>query len=160
MWRNLGVGGRRIRDMRKTAGVRVDPLFDPRLGENVVVLWGGSNDLALMGHQPQVVYQDIRSYCLGRRRRGFEVLVLTVLPRSDRFARGFEVRREALNRLLRANWHQFANGLVDVAADPRIGPAGAPRDHRYYVPGFVHLDNQGLAVVAGDVLHGLLRLEG
>ena len=158
-WRNLGKGGRRVEDMLKTADARVDPLFDPRVGRNVVVIWGGSNDLALMDHEPSVVYQNIRSYCMGREHRGFAVLVLTLLPRSDRFGKGFEVRREAVNRMLRAHWPEFANGLVDVAADPHIGPAGAERDHHYYVPGHVHLNNQGLAVVAGHVVAGLLQLE-
>jgi len=157
-WKNLGKGGRRVEDMLKTAGTRVDPLFDARLGRNVVVVWGGSNDLALMDHEPSVVYQNIRNYCLGRERRGFVVLVLTLLPRSDRFAKNFEVRREAVNQMLRTTWSQFASGLVDVAADPLIGPAGAERNRHYYVRGDVHLNNQGQAVVAGHVVAGLLRL--
>ena len=158
-WRNLGKGGRCIEEMLGTAPARVDALYDPRLGRNVVVIWGGSNDLALLLHSAKVVYQNTVDYCLGRRSVGFTVLVLTILPRSDRFSENFEPRRQALNRMLRTGWPGFADGLVDVAADPQIGSAGAERDHRYYVPGFVHLNNQGLAVVAGHVLDGLLRLE-
>lgn len=160
-WRNLAKGGRRIQDMLADAPAKVDPLYDPSLGRNVVVVWGGTNDLALWSHMPRAVWERMQKYCLDRRAQGFAVVVLTMLPRSDRGCTpGFEERREAVNRRIRLSWSEIADVLVDVAADPRIGPSGAERDLRYYVPGAVHLNNRGLAIVAQLVLEGLAKLQG
>jgi hypothetical protein len=83
-----------------------------------------------------------------------------MLPRCDKAClSGFEERRQAVNRRLRLSWADFADGLVDVAADPLLGAPGCEKDLRYWVRGGVHLTNQGLGVVAGYVREALLELE-
>jgi lysophospholipase L1-like esterase len=151
-WINFGIGGQRMQDMLANAPRQVDPLYNPRIGRCVVVAWGGTNDLALWKHSPQVVYTSVRDYCLGRLRAGFEVVVLTTLPRSDiKSYPGFEPNRQDLNYLIRCNWREFADALADVAADPKLGESGAELNQEYFNPDRVHLNNDGLGLVARHV---------
>ena len=68
------------------------------------------------------MYDSLQTYCEQRHAAGFRVIVLTVLPchRTDTF----EVTRLAFNAMLRDGWSDFADDLVDLAADPRIGDTG------------------------------------
>jgi lysophospholipase L1-like esterase len=158
-WYNLGIGGLRIKDILDMAPTRVDRRFNPRLGRNVVVVWAGTNDLALWNHMASAVYKRLQQYCEERRAQGFTVLVLTMLPRNDKLCLpGFEERRQSVNRKLRESWTGFADGLVDVAADPLIGTPGCESDLRYWVKGGVHLTNKGLGLVATHVRDALLQL--
>ena len=151
-WFNFGVGGQTMREMLADADRQVDPLWNPDIGRCVVVAWGGTNDLALWKHSPQVAYADVRDYCRGRLEKGFTVVVLTTLPRSDTQAPPvFEANRQDLNLLIRINWREFADALVDVAADPNLGEAGAELNPEYFCPDRVHLNNNGLGLVARHV---------
>ena len=90
-----------------------------------------------------------RDYCRGRHDRGFTVVVLTMLPRSDAKAvPDTEEFRERFNDLVRADWPAFADALVDVAAEADIGSDGSEFDQAYYQPDRVHLNNAGLGAVA------------
>lgn len=74
--------------------------------------------MALRLRSPQQVFDITKQYCEERRAKGFSVLVTTVLPRSGRInPDDFEGRRQDLNVLLRERWREFADGLIDVAAD-------------------------------------------
>ena len=160
-WYNLGIGGLRIRDILDMAPTRVDRRFNSRLGRNVVVVWAGTNDLALWNHMASAVSTRLQKYCEERRAQGFTVLVLTMLPRNDKACLpGFEERRQAVNRKLREEWPTFADGLVDVAVDPLIGTPGCESDLRYWVKGGVHLTNKGLGLVATHVREALLQIGG
>ena len=158
-WYNLGIGGLRIKDILAMAPTRVDRRFNSRLGRNVVVVWAGTNDLALWNHMASAVFERLEQYCLDRRQQGFTVLVLTMLPRNDKLCLpGFEDKRQSVNRRLRTTWPDFADGIVDVAADPVLGWVGCEKDLRYWVKGGVHLTNKGLGLVATHVREGLLEL--
>jgi lysophospholipase L1-like esterase len=67
-----------------------------------------------------------------------------MLPRGPTY----EATRSTYNGLIRANWRQFADVLVDVAADPNIGVAGANSNTTYFDPDAIHLNNTGYAIVA------------
>jgi lysophospholipase L1-like esterase len=159
-WINLGIGGQKLYTMLENAPKKVDPLFQASLGRNVCVIWGGTNDIRWWGHTPPAVYQHLKDYCLGRRAKGFTVIVLTLLPRTDGDSPGaFEQYRQDLNDRIREGWIGFADGLVDVGADPFLGIAGRETDTRFYSPDRVHLNNNGLALVAGRVLTLLRRVD-
>ena len=66
--------------MLDNAPSKVDPLYESDLGQNVVVVWGGTNDMRHWAHHPAVVYSRLRQYCLERRARGYTVVVLTLAP--------------------------------------------------------------------------------
>ena len=159
-WVNLGIGGQRLEDMLGNAPIKVDPLYDIHLGQNVVVVWGGTNDMRHWLHTPEVVYSQLRQYCLERKKRGFTVVAMTLLPRSDgTYPPGFEANRQAVNMKIRATWPGFADAFVDVGADPLIGRPGCEVNRKFFSGDRVHLNNSGLAVVAGQVGQLLRRLD-
>ena len=159
-WVNLGIGGQRLQEMLANAPAKVDPLFRPDLGQNVVVIWGGTNDMRHWAHTPETVYSRLRQYCLERRAAGYTVVVLTMLPRTDgAYPPNLEAYRQTLNRFIRATWPGFADALVDVGTDRLIGLLGCEVDTSFYSPDRVHLNNTGLSVVAGRVGQTLWTLD-
>ena len=159
-WVNLGIGGQPLRDMLANAPQNVDPRYHEGEGQEVVVIWGGTNDIALWNHGNDEVYSDLTAYAEGRRQRGFRVVVLTMLPRSDSYAQAdFEARRQAVNEKIRAGWEGFADLLVDVAADQRLGSPGAETNLVYFTSDRVHLNDTGQGVVAKLVRTGLTKLD-
>ena len=152
LWVNLGIGGQKLSTMLENAPTKVDPLFQTKLGRNVVVIWGGTNDMRHWNHAPAAVYSQLRQYCLDRRKLGYTVVVMTLLPRTDTgYPENFEPDRQRVNAMIRRGWVGFADALVDVGSDPLIGLAGHEVDPRFYSPDRVHLNNGGLALVAGQV---------
>ncbi len=114
------------------------------LGQNVVVVWGGTNDMRWWAHTPAAVYSRLREYCLGRRQMGYTVVALTLLPRSDGiYPPDFEAYRQALNSKIRATWPGFADAIVDVGSDQLIGRQGSEVDTRFFSGDRVHLNNLG-----------------
>jgi lysophospholipase L1-like esterase len=144
-------GNRTLADMIAQAPVRVDPHYDPMADANICVAMAGGGDLAA-GGDPQAVLDALRTYCAARRAAGFEVVVLTLLPRSDTV--GFDAARAVYNDMLRAQWPAFADGLADVAADPRIGADGANLDPVYFLD-MVHPTSAGYAIMAAAVAPAL-----
>ena len=61
------------------------------------------------------------------------------------------------NTLLRDTWTQFADGLADIASDPRIGDAGDNLDQQFYGSDGLHPSNAGNAVMAGVTVPVLLQ---
>ena len=144
-------GNRTLADMIAQAPVRVDPHYDPMADANICVVMAGGGDLA-SGGDPQAVLDALRTYCAARRAAGFEVVVLTLLPRSDPV--GFDAARAVYDDMLRAQWPTFADGLADVATDPRIGADGANLDPVYFADA-IHPTSAGYAVMAAAVAPAL-----
>jgi lysophospholipase L1-like esterase len=144
-------GNRTLADMIAQAPVRVDAHYDPMADANVCVVMAGGGDLA-SGGDPQAVLDALRIYCAARRAAGFEVVVVTLLPRSDPV--GFDAARAVFNDMLRVQWPTFADGLADVAADPRIGADGANLDPVYFAD-TIHPTSAGYAVMAAAVAPAL-----
>ena len=159
-WVNLGIGGQPLMHMVNNAPQNVDPLYHDGEGQEVVVIWGGTNDIALWNHTSDEVYLDLVQYAEERHQRGFRVVVLTMLPRSDSYAQpDFEARRQHFNDKVRAGWESFADLLVDVANDQRIGAPGAEENLAYYTSDRVHISDAGHGVVASLVRDGLNKLD-
>src|SRR5712692_1424298 len=151
---NFGVSGQTTLTMLANAHAQIDPLFNPKFNVNVVVAWEGTNHL-YFGATGQQAYQSLVQYCLGRRAAGFRVLILTVLPRGNPGVPvTFETDRNFVNTALRTNWPQFADGLVDVAADPRFQDV---TNGTYYSWDQVHLNDTGYQIVAQQVGAAVLR---
>jgi lysophospholipase L1-like esterase len=152
---NVAVSGQIWPDLLADVNAEVDPLFSAKNDFNIVVVWAGANDLAA-GYTAQEIYENARTYCLARRQRGFTVLVCTMYPLQPR---GEDPRYETLrleyNRLLRSTWPQFADALVDLAADARIGDA-SPESRADYFIDIVHLNEAGYGVIA-DAVAAVLR---
>jgi hypothetical protein len=138
--------GARVDDMLLEAPYEVDARFQPEADLNVCLVLAGGGDFRA-GATAASMYQSVRTYCEQRRAAGFRVIVLTVLPchRTDTF----EVTRLAFNAMLRDGWRDFADGLADIGADPRIGDTGDEYDAQFYRVDQLHLTAAGNAVMAG-----------
>ena len=139
-------GGAVIADMLADAPVEVDARYRADADLDLCVVLAGGGDFR-KGLTAAEVYQSLKTYCRGRRAAGFRVVVLSVLPFSAPVT--FEATRLAYNTLLRDTWPQFADGLADIASDPRIGDAGDNLDRQFYGSDGLHLSNAGYAVMAG-----------
>lgn len=135
----------KIADMLADAPLEIDVLHDPDADLNVCVVLAGGGDFRL-GTSAAVVYEGLRTYCLERRAAGFRVVVLSVLPSSR--PQTFPATRLAFNTMLREGWDEFADGLADLAADPRIGDDGDQFDSQFYLEDALHLTNAGQSVMA------------
>lgn len=150
-------GGRTTANMIADAATRVDALYDAARPNNIVVAWEITNDL-FFGASAATAYSNIVTYCQGRQAEGFEVVVLSVLPRSGvGVPSTFEADRQTVNTNMRANWASFADALADVGADDTIGVAGADLDTTLYVDG-VHMTDAGYGIVAGIVKDAIQTL--
>jgi hypothetical protein len=135
----------RIADMLEVAPGEVDSRYSQYADLNLCLVLAGGGDFR-RGETAASVYSQLRTYCLERRDAGFNVIVLTVLPsvRPDTF----EAARISFNTMLRTHWKSFADGLADIAADPRIGDSGDELDGQFYLADSVHPNNAGNTVMA------------
>jgi lysophospholipase L1-like esterase len=153
-WVNVAVSGQTWPDLLSDVAREVDSLYDPRRRLNLVVAWAAANDLAV-GYTARECFENARRYCEGRRRVGFTVVILTMYPLEPKgFDHTYEGRRMAYNQLLRARWSEFADALVDLAADERLGDNSGPQRSAYFLDP-VHLNASGYAVVAACVADAL-----
>jgi lysophospholipase L1-like esterase len=138
-------GNARIGDMIREAPREVDAHHDGRADLNVCLVLAGGGDFR-DGVSAAQEYSSLKTYCRARRAAGFRVLVLTVLPCGESDA--FEATRLAYDAMVRNGWSSFADGLVDIAADPRIGDTGDDLDGQYYQEDRLHLTSAGYSVMA------------
>jgi lysophospholipase L1-like esterase len=153
---NTAVPGQTTADMIMRGPSVVDVLHASR-GVNIVVMWEGTNDL-YFGATPQIAYQHLVEYALARKRAGWKVVVLTLMPRTGVNTRkDFEVVRQSLNAMIRANWRTFSDQLADVALDPRFGAPDAELNPRYFEDG-THLTQYGIEHMAHLATPAIERL--
>ena len=138
-------GGATIADMLAEAPSEVDARYRPAADLDLCVVLAGGGDFH-DGATAADVFAGLESYCTQRRAAGFRVVVLTVLPASDPVT--FEATRLAYNGMVRASWETFADGLADIAADPRIGDTGDNLDRQFYGKDALHPNDAGNAVMA------------
>jgi len=153
-WTNVAVSGQTWPDLLGDATAEVDALHDPARQLNLVVVWAGANDLA-SGRSARQAFHNARRYCEARVHAGFTVVTLTMYPLEPAaIDPGYDVQRREYNRLLRTHWREFAHGLVDVAADERLGDA-SPAGRSTYFLDAVHLNAAGYGVIADAVATAL-----
>jgi len=147
---NIGVSGAETATLAADADYRIKEDYDPTFGKNIAVLWEVTNDLHF-NQDPAGAYSRYAAWCADVRASGINVLAVTCLPRGGEYA-GFEADRQTVNTNIRNNWTTFADRLVDVAGDSRIGDSGDQNDATYYQGDAIHLNETGAGVVAGLVV--------
>jgi lysophospholipase L1-like esterase len=153
---NSGQSNATVTEMTADAATTVDAHFSAAADANVCLVMGGAPEL-VAGSDPSIVYDRLAAYCAARRAAGFKVVLVTLLPRSTP---GFEAGRQAYDAILRLKWPEIADGIADVAADPRIGDAGDNLDTTYYASDAVHPNDQGYRVMAEVTAPVLAALGG
>jgi hypothetical protein len=141
-----------------------DPASHPK---RVALVWEVTNELSqnlaanvvsINAGTTPAAYTSLVTACNTLRSQGWVVGVLTCLPRSDNTAANDVLYFRAyqhINQLIRKNWPDFADVLVDVAADPRLGYPGCETNTMYFDADLVHMTNEGYRVVAGIVKRAL-----
>ncbi len=139
---NLGVGGIKMIWLDSIVGKRI--LNNKNLlGETLLVIQIGINDLGT-GSEPKNVYQCLKDFCLKYRILGFKILVAT-LPSSSPLYGGNE--RIEYNELIRNNYNEFADGIIDLGADKNIGLPDSYKNNIYFCD-IVHLTYKGYVIIA------------
>jgi lysophospholipase L1-like esterase len=136
---NLGIGGQTMTSMVANAAANVDPLFVA--GEpNVVIVWGGSNDIA-GGATATTVYNQYVTYCTARRAKGFKCIVATMIDRPS-----FATQKNALNALLLGDATHF-DGVVNYTGTP-LGCDGCSTNTTYFLD-TIHPTQFSIATIEG-----------
>jgi lysophospholipase L1-like esterase len=146
---NKGISGQYIGHMitdRYRSLNEIDALFNPSATKNICVYFEGINDVQ-NGASGENSFQRHKQYGLRRKYKGWQTIVCTCPPAGITTGTK-ETARQNLNTLLRANWAEFADALVDLDADPAFDD---PNDLTYYDADTIHWTTAGYAVVAGLV---------
>lgn len=150
-WINVAESGRSTAQLIASAPALVDAQLMPSDRIRLAIMWEGSNDLYGQA-DVSIVIGHIRRYAEDRRRAGWRVVVVSILPRTQdghvASPAEFESERQQVNATLRLSWRDFADAFVDVGGDPVIGSTGADGDPRYYETDRTHLTAQGQLRVA------------
>jgi lysophospholipase L1-like esterase len=156
---NLGVmEGVTLAELLPRAPKTIDPLYAASRSKNILVL-GGTNDLGA-GATVDEAFARMVIFCQARRRVGFKVVVLTILPNSVPLSGGrtYENERQHYNANIRSELASYADALADVSADPTIGAAGAQMNREYYQSDGTHPTAKAYAIVARIVKAAILTL--
>lgn len=156
---NLAVSGSTLKVEIPAREGAVDLLFDSSpTALNIYSLWAGTNDFKQF-ETPVADLMALYSANLARHRaRGFKTIAWTILPRNPAVTpASFEPNRIAFNAQLRTTFGDFADRLVDVAADPLMGNAGDELATTYYADG-VHPNDAGDARIAQRFVTEVLAL--
>ena len=163
-WRvaNIGTGGWPLGALIGEAPQKVDPLFDPSLQKNVLIVFGGTNDLGGGHRTAKAAYADLVTYCQARRAaHPWQILVVTppVAAYPGVYPADFDAQMVRYDDLIRRGWRGFADGIVDTGADPRLGMPGAERNPIYFSDkDFTHLTDAGYAIVGKDAAQAVRTL--
>ena len=155
---NSGIVGRRVDEMIVTARTDVDNQVGSE-GNDVLILWGGTNDLWQKHHSTDpatnaaAIYEQIKIFVAERRANGWDyVYVMTLPPMNPTYVVG----TEPLNDLIRQN-AAGANGVLDVGADGRLANAFDPAMR---AADGIHFGDGGRAVVMEYIFGAIAELDG
>lgn len=124
-------------------------------GTKVAVLQAGTNDITA-GTSAATIYANCLTWCTAMHAQGFKPVVFTVPPRSTNDATK-ETTRQSLNAMIAAG---HADGtlktasIIDLAADPTLGPFSATANTSLYSDG-THFTAQGVGSNAHGIIAGI-----
>lgn len=138
---NQANGGDTFTDLEEDAPT-VDALkaAEPQ-SSRLFVLCGINSLLDSQSNEAATIHQQLKDYCVARKKRGWLVTVLTY-PQADGLADATKLL--AYNELIRANWTDYADDLIDVARDERMQD---DTDTLYFNADNLHLNSLGYAVM-------------
>ena len=131
-------------------------LYNPYARNNVLSLLAGTNDLQ-NGTSGKQLYESIRRYSTQAHQAGFRVIVCSILPRQS-FTPAMRAERARVNALLQSGWREFADGFVDLAADPVLGRPDPLKNSNVYISDGIHLTDYGYQTLATDMAEQVNKL--
>jgi lysophospholipase L1-like esterase len=160
-WRvtSIGTPGWTMDGLMGQAPSRVDPLYDPTLKYNILVVFGGTNDIGCKYETADQTYAKLVAYCKARKAaHPWKILVLTppMAAYPKVYPGDFDYQMVRYDEKIRQNWPSFADGIVDVQADPRMGTPGAEHNAEYFsAKDFTHLTDAGYRIVGTDAYNAV-----
>jgi len=88
---------------------------------NILVVWIGVNHWSsggLYGMTAEQMHTALASYCGDRKTAGWYVVVCTEISASESYLSGWDAKYKAYNTLIRANYTDYADRLIDFGANP------------------------------------------
>jgi lysophospholipase L1-like esterase len=165
---NDAISGQTASTMNTNYAADVAPLYDATKARNVLVIFAGTNDINA-GATASAAFNSVKNIGQAGIATGYQVFILTMLPRSGGAPGDFETKRTAFNTTLRGHFNvatgnarvfesgsggTYANGLVDIAANTTIGDSGDELNATYYFDE-VHLTNTGSDLLDDDVKYAI-----
>lgn len=155
--RNFAVSGQTTTQMLSDVVAEVDKPLHKAASHNIVFVMEGINDL-YFGATAVTAYENLRTYCLGRRAYGFKVILGTLTPRTNSGTPpSYETDRLAVNMRIRSNWLDFADAILDLGGHELIGQTGQSENTTYY-PDKVHFTPAGNTIIANQLAKTINRL--
>ncbi len=136
---NIGVDSQTSQDM-DSADADVETKWSPYNKRNILIAWEITNSL-YFGQSVQSAIDDLETYCLHQKRRGYEVVVVTCIPRGNVSVDSIN----AANALLKSTYLNFADKLVDLT---NVSELSNYENMIYYSVDNIHLTEEGYKVVA------------
>jgi len=161
---NFGAPGQQVSTMLANRAANIDPLLNAGSRTNVLIVWGGTNDLSSQGgnQTPAQAWARLVSYGQAARAVGWKTLLVSTLPRPTGALGGsggpFETDRTALNSLERTNYTVAFDEFADEGADPIIGLQSNTANPQWYQADGTHLTNAGYGIAEKGIERTLLRL--
>jgi lysophospholipase L1-like esterase len=108
-----------------------DAQYNASKTHNIAIIWGGTNDIGTLGRNASEIHNDIQKWCSGRKAVGWKVLVCTLTANRISSEQAYwNTTKLALNALIRTNWQTYADGIVDLGADPLLGSDASAQYNR------------------------------
>jgi hypothetical protein len=150
---NLGISGQTIATMNANYAANVAPRFNASTA-NALILEGGANDIIGNATASQID-ASVRSYCAKARATGYKVYLLTMppFPQGGVIGGAPSPTIAAVNADRRANWAQYCDGLIDIAANPAFSD---DTNRTYFQADQTHWTTAADAVVANMVKTAVL----
>jgi lysophospholipase L1-like esterase len=108
--------------------------------KNIISVFLGTNDAG--SNAPATTLANLAAICRTLRAQtvgaNTKILVMTMLSRT-----GVDAFHDSYNTLIRAQWQQFSDGLVDFAANPLYGADGAYANTTYFQADGIHPTQTG-----------------
>lgn len=143
---NVATGGNTTENILAQGANEVDSKFEAGKSNRVFVLIGVNDLLDASSRTAAATHENLKQWCLDRKAKGWAVSVLT-LPLSDGLADATKV--VDYNALIRANWTDYADEMIDVAADSRFQTATSST--------WFNADNLHLSATGYDTLGDLIN---
>ena len=159
---NVGLPGWATESLSNDAKTHVDPLYDPSLKENILIIMGGTNNMGIYHQDGAAAFAHMEEYCRARKAAHPWKILIATLPMAayPSYAKDFDAKATTYDTLVRRNWRRFADGLVDLQADPRFGAPGAEYNRRYFLEDHTHMTDAGYQLVGEIAAKTIPRIVG
>lgn len=162
---NVATSGDDADIMLSDAQAQVDAYYNAAKAYNIAILWAGTNDIGTHERSAETIHANLSAWCSGRKAVGFRVLICTLTANSHTYS-GYSPAQYAqiqttigeLNTLIQENYTDYADGLVDLAADPILGDYTRSQTDQVYWTDGLHLTAAGDTLVAQLVRDGIADL--